>query len=82
MDTSLEVQKYAALHNLSAKNAKELEEKYRAALDAVKGLSTPRELRTAFGLTTDFTAEEKATLRRDNAWAFDDDVDNAAPPEA
>lgn len=73
MDTSTEVQKYAALHNLSPEKARELEQKVRAALDALKGLSKPGELREAFGLTTGFTAEEEATIRGENPWAFDDD---------
>ncbi|KAK4490633.1 hypothetical protein RD792_001321 [Penstemon davidsonii] len=38
--------------------------------DIIKGKS-PEEIRTYFGIENDFTPEEEAEIRKENAWAFE-----------
>ncbi|MFS8025151.1 putative S-phase kinase-associated protein [Helianthus anomalus] len=40
------------------------------AADMIKG-KTPEEVRKTFNIKNDFTPEEEAELRRENAWAFE-----------
>ncbi|GJN29357.1 hypothetical protein PR202_gb17578 [Eleusine coracana subsp. coracana] len=39
--------------------------------DMIKG-NTPEQIRQTFNIKNDFTPEEEAEIRRENAWAFDD----------